>query len=87
MAAILCALGDLGVQGTGIPIGKLAMYVVAAGINPQREDCNSQLLVVIGEVANFAAYACAPTILTTPLGSLSIIMSFGLNKVEYREDY
>nr|GEU76645.1 putative reverse transcriptase domain-containing protein [Tanacetum cinerariifolium] len=36
MAVILCGLGDLGEHGTGIPIGKLAMYVVAAGINPQR---------------------------------------------------
>ncbi|GMP42004.1 hypothetical protein CsSME_00011894 [Camellia sinensis var. sinensis] len=28
--------GDLGVQGTRIPIGNLDMYVAAAGINPQR---------------------------------------------------
>ncbi|MFS7942646.1 putative malate dehydrogenase (decarboxylating) [Helianthus anomalus] len=32
----IMGLGDLGVQGIDIPIGKLDMYVAAAGINPQR---------------------------------------------------
>ncbi|MBA0585183.1 hypothetical protein Gorai_015968, partial [Gossypium raimondii] len=31
--------------------------------------------VIIGEIANFAAYAYAPAILVTPLGALSIIFS------------
>ena len=31
------------------------------------------LAVILGEIANFAAYAFAPAILVTPLGALSII--------------
>jgi Magnesium transporter NIPA len=32
--------------------------------------------VIVGEVANFAAYAFAPAILVTPLGALSIIIRY-----------
>jgi hypothetical protein len=35
-------------------------------------NCHST--VIIGEIANFAAYAFAPAILVTPLGALSIII-------------
>ncbi|CAO2145899.1 unnamed protein product [Urochloa humidicola] len=34
--------------------------------------------MIVGEIANFAAYAFAPAILVTPLGSLSIIISAAL---------
>lgn len=32
------------------------------------------MTVIVGEIANFAAYAFAPAILVTPLGALSIII-------------
>ncbi|XP_058091169.1 probable magnesium transporter NIPA4 isoform X3 [Magnolia sinica] len=41
--------------------------------------------VIIGEVANFAAYAFAPAILVTPLGALSIIISAALAHIILRE--
>lgn len=31
-------------------------------------------IVVLGEIANFAAYAFAPAILVTPLGALSVLI-------------
>jgi hypothetical protein len=35
--------------------------------------------VVVGEIANFVAYAFAPAILVTPLGALSIIIRQGFS--------
>lgn len=39
--------------------------------------------MIVGEVANFAAYAFAPAILVTPLGALSIIIRYGLGPGPY----
>lgn len=36
------------------------------------------LTVIVGEGANFAAYAYAPAILVTPLGALSIIFRYSI---------
>ncbi|WMV12400.1 hypothetical protein MTR67_005785 [Solanum verrucosum] len=44
-----------------------------------------QVALIVGEVANFAAYAFAPAILVTPLGALSIIISAVLAHVILRE--
>lgn len=36
----------------------------------------THIAVVVGEVANFAAYAFAPAILVTPLGALSVLIGY-----------
>jgi hypothetical protein len=41
--------------------------------------------VVIGEVANFAAYAFAPPILVTPLGALSVLIGSVKHRKKKRE--
>ncbi|KAL6651709.1 hypothetical protein ACP70R_010634 [Stipagrostis hirtigluma subsp. patula] len=43
------------------------------------------ITMIVGEVANFAAYAFSPAILVTPLGALSIIISAVLAHVMLRE--
>ncbi|GJN14457.1 hypothetical protein PR202_gb01289 [Eleusine coracana subsp. coracana] len=43
------------------------------------------ITMIVGEIANFAAYAFAPAILVTPLGALSIIISAVLAHVMLRE--
>ncbi|XP_057973300.1 probable magnesium transporter NIPA4 [Malania oleifera] len=43
------------------------------------------ITMVVGEVANFAAYAFAPAILVTPLGALSIIISAALAHIILQE--
>ncbi|CAL5225251.1 g8043 [Coccomyxa viridis] len=43
------------------------------------------LMMIVGEIANFAAYAFAPAILVTPLGALSIIVSAVLAHMVLKE--
>ncbi|ONM35890.1 putative magnesium transporter NIPA4 [Zea mays] len=43
------------------------------------------ITMIVGEVANFAAYAFAPAILVTPLGALSIIISAALADIMLKE--
>ena len=42
--------------------------------------------LVVGEVANFAAYAFAPAILVTPLGALSVLIGAVLGSYFLREE-
>jgi hypothetical protein len=44
------------------------------------------LTMVVGEVANFAAYAYAPAILVTPLGALSILIRCTVGSAACMED-
>jgi hypothetical protein len=43
------------------------------------------ITMLVGEVANFTAYAFAPAVLVTPLGALSIIVSAALAHVVLKE--
>jgi magnesium transporter len=39
------------------------------------------MLVVLGEISNFAAYAFAPAILVTPLGALSVLIGYEIQEL------
>uniref|UniRef100_A0A0E0JRV0 Probable magnesium transporter n=1 Tax=Oryza punctata TaxID=4537 RepID=A0A0E0JRV0_ORYPU len=51
----------------------------------KRAGASGVRAVIVGEVANFAAYAFAPAILVTPLGALSIIISAVLADIMLKE--
>ncbi|GFY81629.1 magnesium transporter NIPA [Actinidia rufa] len=53
----------------------LYIYILHCSVGDNMAAVLAVVVMIIGEVANFAAYAYAPAILVTPLGALSIIFS------------
>ncbi|EEP78039.1 hypothetical protein UREG_02888 [Uncinocarpus reesii 1704] len=49
-------------------------FVITKKVRPLFSPVSITLLLIVGEVANFAAYAFAPAILVTPLGALSVLI-------------
>ncbi|VAH04993.1 unnamed protein product [Triticum turgidum subsp. durum] len=83
----ILGLGDLGVQGIGIPIGKLDVYVAAAGINPQKV-CDLLLFwnvkehqLTRGYLWHSPFYICRFSLQVLP-----IMLDVGTNNEELLED-
>lgn len=58
----------------------------AAPISPSSVAPLTAGIVIIGEIANFAAYAFAPAILVTPLGALSVLIGAVLGSYFLKEE-
>jgi hypothetical protein len=65
--------------------GGLASYHVCASSSPAMGRVLMVSTVIIGEIANFAAYAFAPAILVTPLGALSVLIGAVLGSYFLKE--
>jgi hypothetical protein len=68
------ALKEMASHISRVPFGGPASSQVRPPPSSARTATCSYRPVVIGEVANFAAYAFAPPILVTPLGALSVLI-------------
>ncbi|XP_052205956.1 probable magnesium transporter NIPA4 isoform X2 [Diospyros lotus] len=55
------------------------------GLYVRLKEVHNFYALIVGEIANFAAYAFAPAILVTPLGALSIIISAVLARIILKE--
>ncbi|KAK9102873.1 hypothetical protein Sjap_020127 [Stephania japonica] len=81
----ILGLGDLGVQGIGIAIGKLDLYVAAAGINPQRIRRKRAGAAVMSWLAPMAmTIACGP--LWKGMGVLPVMIDVGTNNEKLLKD-
>lgn len=65
--------------------GGPASFLVCGSSLYSMEHMLITLIVIIGEVANFAAYAFAPAILVTPLGALSVLIGAVLGSYFLKE--
>lgn len=65
-----------GKEEKGWRVSEFFVVVSNSLIDLRGVDGMDGLTVLVGEVANFTAYAFAPAVLVTPLGALSIIVRF-----------
>ena len=76
----ILGLGDLGVQGMGISIGKLVLYVAAAGVAvPRISESFLSAVLLIG--INMFFYATG----INPMKTLPICIDVGTNNKELRD--
>jgi membrane associated rhomboid family serine protease len=59
-------------------------YVLSA--SQVHDGLLTRTTVIVGEIANFAAYAFAPAILVTPLGALSVLIGAVLGSYFLKEE-
>jgi drug/metabolite transporter (DMT)-like permease len=79
------ALKETGFHILRLPFGGRASYHVCASSISAMERVLIVSTVVLGEIANFAAYAFAPAILVTPLGALSVLIGAVLGSYFLKE--
>ena len=79
------ALKEKVINTSEVQRGGVASLLVRLTGDSSPERWLTSQIVVIGEVANFAAYAFAPAILVTPLGALSVLIGYVWIKASWNE--